>query len=138
MELMIVLAPHNQPIIDLLAQGGEVVACRITTEGEIPAELGAQLADIITEAAKKVDALAGGAGADITATEAAARADGATVLGAPKTPVEVLFKTVWSLILAGIRARSAEQRRDITITPFANIAGKLHKPRGTGPTGEWC
>jgi hypothetical protein len=129
MDLMLVLAPYNQGVVELLQNGGNVIASRITIEGEVPADSVATLADMVTDCAKKMDSHLGGVGG-ITASEAAAtaraNADGVTVLGAPESMEAEVFKAVWTLVQTAVRDRSIEGKRNLTIEPFANIPGKLH------------
>ncbi|MDB4278228.1 hypothetical protein N9917_01360 [Deltaproteobacteria bacterium] len=128
MELMLVLAPYNQGVLDLLQNGGNVIATRITTEGEVPVEAVPELMAMVTDCAKKVDARLGTTG--FTAKEAAAQAnahaDGITVLGAPESLEAEVFKSVWTLIQTAVRDRSVEGKRHLMIEPFSNIPGKLH------------
>ena len=129
MDLMLVLAPYNQGVVELLQNGGNVIAARISLEGDVPVESVATLADMVTDCAKKMDDHLGGVGG-ITAKEAAevahAHADGVTVLGAPESLEAEVFQAVWTMIQTAVRDRSIEGKRNLMIEPFSNIPGKLH------------
>lgn len=126
MDLMLVLAPYNQAIVDLVHQSGNVVALRITSEGDLPPEEMAEVANILTEAGTRIEALGGDITADQAATQAADGTEVVAVLGAPETLEEEVYRSVWRLVLSAVRERSQDHKRSLMIEPFANVPGKLH------------
>jgi len=122
MELMLVLAPHNEAALNLLTQASPPVAASQFTVEETLAEYPEEFLQVLQAAAAALSDV------DLSASQAAAVASGGiTVLGEATTPVEAVYKEVWATIMEAVRARAADQKRSLFLAPFANIEGKHHK-----------